>query len=87
MRGEERRGESLGGGCYDRVMWAWSSATHSVQCVRQPKAMQAAATDTTELLITPNNGIDSSNGHKINEEFGHDERKMHKTKKAINDDA
>jgi len=49
--------------------------------------MQASATDTTELLITPNNGTDSSNGHKTNEEFGHDERKMHKTKKkAINDD-
>ncbi len=46
-----------------------------------------SATDTTELLITPNNGTDNSNGLKINEEFGHDERrKMHKTKAAINDD-
>ncbi len=39
---EGRRGESLGGGCYDRVLWAWSSATHSIQRARQPKAMQAA---------------------------------------------
>lgn len=46
----------------------------------------SSSTDTTELLITPNNGTDTSNGLKINEEFGHEERKMHKTKKAINDD-
>ncbi len=43
-----------------------------------------SATDTTELVITQNNGTDTSNRLKKNEEFGHDERR--KTKKAINDD-
>lgn len=43
-----------------------------------------SATDTTELLITQNNGTDTSNRLKKNEEFGHDERR--KTKEAINDD-
>lgn len=68
------------------MLWACSSATYSTQEIYASRLLPSS-TDTTELLITPNNGTDTSNGLKINEEFGHDERrKMHKTKKAINDD-
>lgn len=57
-----KRGESLGGGCYDRVLWAWSSATHYVQCARKPSFQSRlfpSVIDVTELLITPNNKPDT----------------------------
>ncbi len=86
-RREEERWESR-----RRMLWqgavglVFSHSQHSARETAKSYASRLlpSATDTTELVITQNNGTDTSNRLKKNEEFGHDERR--KTKKAINYD-